>query len=173
MDAFLGQIIAIPWEWEPMGWMFCRGQRLSIPQYSALYSLIGVNYGGDGVNYFNLPDLQGRTPIGTGTGPGGPAYVIGEAGGLDSVTLASADMPNHAHMVAAVNTAADKKGPKGNFLADSSAAVYTSAEVPDLPLAGSACSTSAGSGAAHNNVQPSLGLNWIICVEDGVFPQRP
>ena len=97
MDPFLGQISLFGCNFAPQGWALCQGQVLSIPQNTALFSLLGVNFGGDGRTNFQLPDLRGRAPIGFGQGPGLSAYSIGQTGGYETVSISSANYPAHSH----------------------------------------------------------------------------
>lgn len=96
-DPFLGMILPFPYQYAPQGWSFCQGQQLSISQYSALYSLLSVTFGGDAKTYFNLPDMRSRHMIGTGRGPGLSGYALGQAGGNELVTLTVNQMPLHSH----------------------------------------------------------------------------
>lgn len=168
MDAYLGMILAVPYTFEPMGWKFCHGQLLQISQYDTLYALLGPTYGGDGVTTFALPDLRGRTPIGTGTRDGG-TYPLGAKAGFETVPLAAGEAAAHSHAVMAASDPGDQHAPQGALLA--SAPVYVSGQVPTIQLSADSCSTFVGGGEAHQNRGPSLAMNWIICVE-GEWPPR-
>src|SRR5262245_18325920 len=111
---FIGEIRIIPYNFAPLGWALCNGQRLPIAQYDALWSIIGTTYGGDGQVTFALPNLQGRTPAGFGQGPGLSNYAIGEQGGVESVTLTAANLPPHTHTLRASSTAATASTPDNN-----------------------------------------------------------
>lgn len=106
MDAFIGTILAWPMDWAPEGWAICNGQLLQVNQNQALYSLLGVRYGGDGKNTFGVPDLRGRVPVGIGqrqgSTPPAPSYTLGQTGGNDTVGLTAANLPAHTHGLANV-----------------------------------------------------------------------
>ncbi len=166
MDPFVGEIRIFAGNFAPRGWAFCNGQVLPIAQNTALFSLLGAAYGGDGRVTFALPDLRGRAPMHWGEGPGLTPRTPGEAGGEETVTLLQTQLPAHAHAVGAVAAAGDAKSPAGALLAD--APVYAS-----HPSAALAPQTIAVAGASHphNNMMPSLPLQFIIALE-GVFPPR-
>jgi microcystin-dependent protein len=176
-EPFLGQIQLFGFNFAPKGWAFCAGQLLPITQYSALFSLLGVNYGGDGVRTFGLPNLQGNVAIGFGAGPDLSPYEIGETGGATSVTIDSAKMAAHTHSlvatsargnVAAASNALLGTGASGPPREANSAKIY-SGQVPNAVMPSSIGAT--GGGQPHANVQPSLTLNYCIALA-GVFPQR-
>jgi microcystin-dependent protein len=159
--------------------MLCQGQILSIAQNTALFSLLGTTYGGNGQTTFGLPDLRGRVPVGTGQGPGLPNMIQGEMGGQDNVTLTSQNMPIHTHAVTVtINAAADgrptSETPLDHFL-DSTTGVNTFAAATDGTKmnAGMATAVVANAGGSQSfNVQnPYLGLNFIIATQ-GIFPSR-
>ncbi len=176
MDPFLGEIRIFAGNYAPMGWMMCQGQILPISGNDALFALIGKTYGGDGVNNFALPDFRGRVPLGYGTG-----YQLGQKGGSENVALAADNLPVHSHsaQVKCANRS-DSETPGGNV---PGAAVASSSDAPRneyVPSAGqtlvdlaSDCVSidSAGGSASHQNIQPSMALNFIIAVE-GIFPTR-
>ena len=112
MEPFLGQLMLVPYNFAPRGWAFCEGQLLPISQYSALFSLLGTTYGGDGRTTFGLPDLRGRVPIGAGQGPGLSNYVLGAKSGVEQVTLTGSQIPSHSH--AASTQSASESNPTGN-----------------------------------------------------------
>src|SRR5208283_2769592 len=99
MDAFLGSLLLVPYNFAPQGWAFCNGQLLSIAQNAALFSLIGTTYGGDGISTFALPDLRGRVPNSAGQGPGLANYNLGDTGGAENTTLQVSNMPAHNHLM--------------------------------------------------------------------------
>jgi microcystin-dependent protein len=171
MDQFVGEIRLFAGNYAPDGWMFCNGQSLPIQQYAALYSLLGNTYGGDGRSNFNLPDLRGRTTMGTGRGASLSPRVLGESAGESKVTLTTQNMPAHTHNVnakAAVSPA-NKTEPAGAIWAETPAEmIYTNA-APDTLMAPTAVSAFPGGNGAHNNVQPCAGINYIIAVT-GIFP---
>ena len=115
MDPFLGQISLLGCNFAPQGWALCQGQLLSIAQNTALFSLLGVNFGGDGRTNFQLPDLRGRAPVGFGQGPGLSAYTIGQTGGGETISISSANHPAHSHTLSAAASAATGNVPNGLF----------------------------------------------------------
>jgi microcystin-dependent protein len=165
MDPIIGQIILVSFDWAPRGWALCNGQLIAIQSNSALFSLLGTTYGGDGIRTFALPDLRGRVPIHYGQGPGLSPYVIGEASGFEQVSLTTANLPAHSH-TATVSSAAGGRG--GNVLA---AAGQTNNGPNDLVLSPGTIGFT-GSNVPHENRQPYLAMNYIIATE-GIYPSRP
>jgi microcystin-dependent protein len=154
-EPFVGEIRLFAGNFAPTGWAFCDGQVLSISQNTALFSLLGTNYGGDGFSTFALPDLQARAPISAGTGPGLTPRSVGESGGVDAVALAGSQLPVHAH------PASSHRG-------------TTSVAAGGIPAAHgryAAVAEALTAGAAHNNRPPYLGLSFIIALQ-GIFPSR-
>lgn len=151
MDPFIGEIRCFSFGWAPTGWMLCNGQLLPISQYTALFSLVGTTYGGDGRQTFALPDLRGRVPLTFGQGPGPSPYELGQAGGAEQVTLTPDQLPAHNHTVAASATATSKSP------ADAMAAVTPGGSsygtTSDLSMS-DAMVAGGGQGAAHENRQP-------------------
>lgn len=174
-DPFIGQITLFAGNFAPRGWAFCQGQILSIAQNTALFSILGTTYGGNGQTTFALPDLRGRVPVGTGQGPGLPSIDLGEQAGEPAHTLMTAEMPAHSHAAQAAGVAAggSSAGPGGGTWAASTARdnLYSNA-APDSPMAAGNISVgTAGGSQPHNNMQPFTGLNYIIALE-GIFPSR-
>jgi microcystin-dependent protein len=168
-NPFIGAVSLFAGNFAPRGWMFCQGQLLAISQYSALFALIGTTYGGDGQVTFGLPDLRGRLPIGQGQGPGLSNYVIGQSLGSETVTLTPNQMPGHSHGVTG-NSSPGVSGPAGaTWAVGSGVAAYGGAA--SLQAMNATSISSAGGNQPHNNVMPSLALNFIIAVE-GIFPSR-
>jgi microcystin-dependent protein len=167
MDPFLGEIRLVAFSFAPQGWALCEGQLLPINQNTALFSLLGTMYGGDGRTTFALPDLRGRVPLGAGTGASGTAYAVGESGGEEAVSLAVGQLPSHGHSVAAAGGAATKSNPSQSFPAGAKAYGTTH----NVKMSGSMIGKS-GSGKPHDNRQPFLGLTFIIALQ-GIFPSRP
>jgi microcystin-dependent protein len=165
-EPFLGQIQAFGFNFAPTGWALCNGQLLSIAQNTALFSLLGTTYGGDGVTTFALPDLQGRVAVHRGQGAGLSPYVIGQAGGSENVTLIQTQMPAHTHAAAGSSNAADQASPAGGIWAaplDSQGAAgtgYTKA-ASNTTLAPTAIGAAGGS-QPHTNIQPYLCVNFCI-----------
>jgi microcystin-dependent protein len=174
-EPFIAEIRIFASNFAPRGWAFCNGQLLPIAQNTALFSLIGTTYGGDGRTTTGLPNLQGRAPMHPGRGPGLSTRRLGEKGGAETVTLTEANMPPHNHSMAA-NTA-----PASTFIADNTSTIsrsvngfsYNDEAAPAMTsLHESAVGDfGAASVAAHNNMQPFLTLNFIIALV-GLFPSR-
>src|SRR5262247_1539362 len=120
-EPFLGQIQPFGFNFAPTGWATCDGQILSIAQNTALFSLLGTTFGGNGQTTFGLPDLRGRVPIGQGQGPGLANYTLGQTGGQETVTLITSQMPQHTHSLVGVTEAGDTNVPTGAFLANTGA----------------------------------------------------
>ncbi len=167
MEPFLGQIQPFGFNFAPRGWTRCDGQLLPISQNTALFALLGTTYGGDGRTTFGLPDLRGRAALHFGQGPGLSSYNIGQKGGAETVTLSTNQMPSHNHSLNAVAEPASTAKPEGNLLA---AALTYDVAPPDAVMAGVSIG-STGGGAAHNNIQPFLVINWCIALV-GIFPSR-
>ncbi len=168
MDPFLGQLVLVPYDFAPKGWALCNGQLLSIAQNVGLFTLLGTNYGGDGVSTFALPDLRGRVPVSSGQGPGLSSYLVGQTYGAESVTLDTTQIPSHRHSVNCDSAKGKATAPTGLFPAEASTKIYADTANAQMN-AGMIGDT--GGGAAHENRQPSLVLNWIIALQ-GVFPSR-
>lgn len=169
MDNYLGEIRPVGFNFAPHGWALCEGQLLPISQNTALFSLIGTFYGGDGRSTFALPDLRGRIAISSGQGPGLSDYTIGEQGGVEAVTLTASEMPAHAHQVTASSAAATSYSPTSNVPAKTSRNVYAAGG------AGTMAADSlglAGQNVPHENHQPFLSVIYIIALT-GIFPPHP
>ena len=171
-DPFLGEIRMVGFNFAPHGWAFCNGQIMPIQQNTALFSLLGTMYGGNGTSTFGLPNLQGNVPLGQGQGPGLSDYVIGQTGGEPSVTLLNSELPQHNHLVAASSGVASSTEPAGNVLARSASGLtaYSSTGTVNTVLAPSLIGLAGGS-QPHNNMMPSLTVNFCIALS-GVFPAR-
>lgn len=172
-EPFIGEIQLYGLNFNPRGWAFCRGDSLAIAQHSAVFSVLGTAYGGNGVTTFMLPNLAGRAPVGQGQSTGGGNYVIGQTFGAASVTLTGAQIPAHVHLNPAIVTGpgADRSAAPSNG-ARLAAPVQTRAFRPgsNTTLSPSAL-TPVGGGGAHENQQPYLALNYCIALE-GIFPSR-
>jgi microcystin-dependent protein len=177
-DPFLGQITLFPYNFAPLGWADCQGQLLPISQNTALFSLLGTQFGGNGTSNFALPDLQGRAAGGQGTLAGGGTYTMGEQAGAETVTITTATMAAHNHSLNATTTQGTTNAPAGALLAtvalgnprdSSKGKIYDPAQ-PNTSLVAASLQF-AGNGAPHNNVQPSLVLRYCIALR-GVFPAR-
>lgn len=169
MEPYLGEIRLFSFSRVPNGWRLCDGSLLPVSTNVALFSLLSNQYGGDGKVNFALPDLRGRTPVGTNHTPGD--YQQGVKGGVETVTLNTTQIGAHNHTLNANTTVGNKTGPLGRLLATNSSENTYVAAVPNTALI-PASLDSAGGNAAHNNVQPSLVLNYCIATT-GLYPQRP
>jgi microcystin-dependent protein len=170
-DPFVAEIRIFPFTFAPKGWAFCNGQLLPISQNTALFSLCGTTYGGDGKSTFALPDLEDRAPMHPGQGPGLSPHDLGEQSGTDTVTLLQSEIPAHSHqMRAASQDPADVKLVNSNasFGISSGGTLYQNAS--NTQLATQALSQ-AGGNQPHNNLMPYLTLNFCIALQ-GVFPPR-
>jgi microcystin-dependent protein len=166
-NPYLGEIRMGAWNFAPSGWAFCDGQLLSISDNTALFSLIGTYYGGNGTSNFALPNFQGNVPVGQGQGPGLSPYVIGQTGGVNQVTLTTAQLPTHVHPIGASSAAAATNMPSAAV----SLGVASSAAYGVPANMGSMDSLSVGGNQAHENRQPFLPLTFVIALE-GIFPSR-
>lgn len=168
-DPFVAEIRIFPFNFAPRGWAFCDGQLIPISQNTALFSLLGTTYGGDGRSTFALPDLQGRSPMHPGQGPGLSPRYLGDSGGSETVTLTESQIPSHTHALRAVSTNATTGTPGATvaLAKTASALVYRSATNPVK----TAAMASAGGGQPHNNRQPYLVANFVIALQ-GVYPPR-
>lgn len=170
-DPFIGEVRIFAGNFAPRGWAFCDGQLLPISQNTALFSILGTHYGGDGRSTFALPKLQGAMPMGAGQGPGLSDVMLGESLGSATVSLQPSQMPAHNHAVQTA-VAADSLGPTAQSLlaptGDNSAAFRATGRATAMSAAAVA---SSGQGWAHNNRSPVLSLSFIIALQ-GVFPPR-
>lgn len=169
MDPFLGEIRLFAGNFAPRHWAFCNGQLLAIQQNTALFSLLGTMYGGNGQTTFALPDLRGRVPLHKGLGPGLSNRTQGETGGTETVTLLATQIPQHTHLLRGSSAAATAGGPGGNVLAATSVASYGPG--PATAAMASQAIGSQGSTQPHENMAPTLALNYIIAMQ-GIFPPR-
>ena len=166
-EPFLGEIRTFTGNFAPNGWALCDGRVLPIAQYTALFSLLGTTYGGDGKVTFGLPNLQGNAPMHWGDGPGLTPRTIGETDGSSTVSVIVTEMPGHTHLVGASQSSASALSPTDNVLGDASLYAgppYTQAL---SPLAFGP----AGGSQPHDNRQPYLALTFIIALQ-GIFPSR-
>jgi microcystin-dependent protein len=171
-DPFVAEIRIFGFNFPPTGWASCDGQIMPIRQNTALFSLLGTVYGGDGKNTFALPDLQGSAPMHPGQGPGLSLRDLGERGGADTVTLDQTMIPSHVHTVQASNVAGNRTRPAANCFARASAgAVYGPAPPGNVQMSPQ-MTTPTGGDAPHNNLMPYLVANFCIATQ-GVFPARP
>jgi len=167
MDPYLGEIKLLPWNWPPKGWALCQGQLLPIAQNTALFSLLGTTYGGNGQTTFALPDLRGRVPIHQGNN-----YVMGETGGQEMVTLVMSQLPMHQHALQATTTPGNDVRPFNNILGetDPSSPRYAS-DAANLVTLNPGSVQPQGGNLPHNNMQPYLALSYCIALQ-GIYPSR-
>ncbi len=167
----VGEIRMFGGNFAPAGWAFCAGQQLPISQNEVLFNLIGTTYGGDGQETFDLPDLRGRTPLHAGQGPGiSQNYVLGETGGVESVTLNTNQIPVHSHAFVGSTNPATAASPSGAIFAAAVAAPLFYAGTPDVNLNSQSVQAVGGS-QPHDNMMPTLAISFIIALF-GVFPQQ-
>ena len=172
MEEMLGSIKLFAGPYAPEGWVFCEGQLLSISQFTALFSVIGTNYGGDGRSNFGVPDLRGRVPVGYGNAPGRTPRYMGDFGGFETITLQESQMPAHTHTVACDTITSGRNlsdSPENKLCATNAAGnsygTSASAQMDDNML------ETVGSSFPHENMQPWQCINYIICV-NGYYPPR-
>lgn len=172
-QPFLGQVMPVPYNFAPNGWAFCNGQLLSISQNTALFSLLGTTYGGDGVSTFALPNLQGRVPLHFGQGAGLSGYVMGQTVGVENVTLQATQIPSHTHSYTpqANGRPGTVTGPAGALWAGSATgdSLYATG-ASNASMAAQTLGNTGGS-QSHENRQPTLALNFVIALQ-GVYPSR-
>ena len=172
-DPFVAEIRIFPFNFAPKGWAFCDGQLLPISQNTALFSLLGTTYGGDGKSTFALPNMQGNAPMHPGQGPGLSLHDLGETGGEPTVTLLGTEMPIHSHGLMASGQPGEDPtpGPTEALARSTGANLYQTTATGLVQLAPQAVAPTGG-GQPHNNMQPYLTLNFCIALQ-GVFPARP
>jgi microcystin-dependent protein len=172
VQPFIGQIMPIGFGFPPEGWALCNGQLLPIVQYTALFSLLGANYGGNGQTTFALPDLRSRVPIGAGQGPGLSDYGIGDILGDETIPLGIPELPAHGHTANAFGRGGESTSPAGNHWASGGAVNDNWYDpVGDITMSDSS-TTKVGGNVPHSNIQPYLVINFAIALK-GTFPQRP
>lgn len=172
-DPFVAEIRIFSFNFAPNGWAFCNGQLLPISQNTALFSLVGTFYGGDGKSTFGLPNLQGSAPLAQGQGPGLSQRFLGESSGSDTITLLSAEMPIHPHTMMGSSDVADNSVPTNAMVAKPLGRgnnLYKAATTPLVPLNQFALGQTGGN-QPHNNLMPYLTLNFCIALQ-GIFPPR-
>lgn len=173
-DQYLGEIRMIGFNFAPVGWALCNGQLMSISQATALFSLLGTTYGGDGKSTFALPNLQASAPMGYGTGGGLSPRYWGETGGEFAVTLLQAQMPSHSHGVACISGAGSSNSPANSVWASAAGGrvpppVYAAAAT-NVSMNAAAVQVS-GSNVPHNNMPPYLTVYFVIALQ-GIYPPR-
>ncbi|WP_029080447.1 MULTISPECIES: phage tail protein [unclassified Bradyrhizobium] len=173
-DPFVAEIRIFPFNFAPKGWAFCNGQLVPLSQNTALFSLLGTTYGGNGTSNFALPNMQGNAPLAPGQGPGLSLYDLGENGGSDTVTLLQTELAAHPHDMMAINLQADQAAPtptRGIARSLNGAAYVVGTPTPTLVQMSTNMIGLTGSGLPHNNLMPYLTLNFCISLQ-GVFPPR-
>ena len=171
-NPYLGEIRMVGFNFAPVGWALCNGQLLSISQNTALFSLLGTTYGGNGTTTFALPDLRGRVPVHAGQGPGLSNYTLGQLSGAENTTLLISNMPTHNHLVNCNSNGGTQATPGSGLLAVESTGTssnYTNAS-PDSTMSPTMVGNAGGS-LPFSNIQPYLCVNFIIALS-GIFPSR-
>lgn len=168
-DQFVAEIRIFPFNFAPVGWAFCDGQLLPISQNTALFSLLGTTYGGDGKSNFALPNLQGNAPMQQGQGPGLSLRDLGEMSGAESVTLLTSEIPAHNHTLNTTNNDANNSQPANRYIGRGQP-LYLSPPAGLQQMAPQVLALAGGS-LPHNNMQPYLTLNFCIALQ-GVYPPR-
>lgn len=172
---YIGEIFIVGFNFAPQGFQLCNGQLISIAQNTALFSLLGTTYGGNGTTTFALPNLQGRAALGMGQGPGLSQYVLGQNGGSENVTLTVQQIAAHSHVVNSNNSDGTLNTPVNNYFAGPSAdrdqLLYNAAATGATPAMNAQATGITGSNAPHNNIQPYQVVNFCIAIQ-GIFPSR-
>ena len=168
-DPFVAEIRIFGFNFAPKGWAFCNGQLLPLSQNTALFSLLGTTYGGDGKSTFALPDMQGNSAMFWGDGQGLTSRYIGEMGGSDTVTLLQSEIPAHNHLLNALNDSGLQTSPDSALSART--AIYNSSPTVNAVIMNFQATSVVGSSFPHDNMQPYLTMNFCIALQ-GVFPPR-
>ncbi len=170
-EPFIAEIRIFAGNFAPRSWAFCDGQLLPVSQNTALFSLIGTTYGGDGRTTTALPNLQGCAPMHPGRGPGLTSKRLGQRGGVEAVTLSEAQMPNHTHSIMGQSGVANSNDPEGNVWSRPFGGPRAYAAPGTTVAMASQSTVNAGGSQAHNNLQPYLAMNFIIALQ-GLYPSR-
>ena len=180
-EPFIGEVKLFGFNFAPKGYATCQGQILSIAQNTALFSLLGTTYGGNGTTTFALPDLQGRAAIGQGTGPGLPSHSMGELAGTPNVTLLTANIPPHVHPAIGITVqipvstgGGDQSSPAAGYIANQGTDIYSSVSTPNSfygPAQVGGMTGVTGSGLPFSVMNPYLVMNYSIALQ-GIFPSR-
>lgn len=177
MEGVIGFTTMFAGNFAPKSWSFCQGQTINIASNTALFSILGTTYGGNGTTTFMLPNLQGRKVVGVGTGPGLSTYALGQAGGSEMVTLTTNQMPAHVHPIQLTATpkgfleASTGSEPNGSFFTGNGDGYSASHNAHIAPYNVNVTMSTVGSDTPYEILQPYMGMNYIICVY-GVFPAR-
>ncbi len=170
-EPFIAEIRIFAGNFAPRSWAFCNGQLLPIAQNTALFSLIGTTYGGDGRTTTALPNLKGKAPMHPGRGPGLTARRLGQTGGVETVTLTEAQMPAHTHTMGAAPAPANQDDASSASILSRTVGANIFAAASSLESMASQTLPAAGGSQAHNNMQPYLAMNFIIALQ-GLYPSR-
>ena len=171
-NPFIGQLMAVGFNFAPRGWALCNGQLLAVSQHDALFSLLGTTYGGDGRTTFGLPNLQSRTAVHPGSGPGLSPVRLGEVMGGETSTLTTANLPSHTHGIGANTGSATASSPSNAYMSTAQDANRNAIPLYSTTKAGNMAATeAAGSNTSFNNRSPFLGLYWCIALV-GIYPSR-
>jgi microcystin-dependent protein len=170
MDPFVAEIRIFPFNFAPTGWALCNGQLLPLSQNTALFSLLGTTYGGDGKSTFALPDLQGRTPMHPSQGPGLSLHDLGETGGVETVILLDSEIPSHNHSLMTSVSNSQSTVPTNKILGRGNPVKVYSSGAPSTAM-GSNSLALLGGDQPHNNMMPYLTMHFCIALQ-GVYPPR-
>lgn len=170
-DQFISEIRVFPFNFAPLGWAQCNGQHLQISQNTALYSLLGTTYGGDGMTTFGLPDLQGSVPVSAGQGHGLTERQPGEKAGSAAVALSPPEMPSHTHTLNVTSALATERQPSGQVFAQGDGISAYGPNTEATTVFYPSTISYAGNSQPHNNLMPYLTVNYCIALQ-GLFPQR-
>nr|WP_294510984.1 tail fiber protein [uncultured Rhodopila sp.] len=172
-DPFIGQILAVGFNYTPVGWLACNGQLVPINDNQALFSLLGTTYGGNGTTNFAVPDLRGRAALGQGQGQGASLHPLGQAGGSETAALAASQAGAHSHTLAVSTNPGTASKPAGNLVIapNSTAGFNLYAPAPAKTTLSPATIGTTGGGQPHENRQPYLAINYIIC-SNGAYPTQ-
>jgi microcystin-dependent protein len=178
MEGTIGEIRMFAATFNPRFWAYCNGQLLAIAQNTALFSILGTTYGGNGQTTFGLPNMQSRVAVGTGNGPGLSVYQLGQMSGTESNTITAANIPAHTHAIAGVakmlttTAPANAPAPGGNYFANDGSTRYkASGGGGTMKPATVAVGLGSSGGTPVSNIMPYLGISYIICLS-GIFPSR-
>lgn len=173
MEGVMATILMFAGNFAPKNWVFCQGQLMAIQTNTALFSLLGTTYGGDGRTTFGIPDLRGRVPVGVGQGPGLPSVALGQMAGVPQITLNANQIPAHTHSLSVPTSSANGsfKEPDGNILSATAGNQYAPVGAADGTYGGVTATGITGSSAPVNIMNPYLGMNYVIC-QYGIFPSR-
>ncbi len=170
-QPYIGEIRMVGFNFAPVNWSFCNGSLIAISQNSTLFQLIGTTYGGDGINTYALPNLQGRVPVHQGTNNAGNTSVIGQISGTEAVTLLTSQLPIHSHAAAASANGGTSNVPTNNFWANWTGAQFTNAGTTVNATMRSDAVVPVGGGQPHDNMMPFLALNFVISLF-GIYPSQ-